>query len=165
MNVRQLRYSRGLVTALCACLAIGGIGVGQAYAAKSLTIRVWSIETSSRFVHNAPPKAIGTKGDVIAVTDRLANVSRQFGKPATAIIGTDKGTITFLGASKIKFVGSATLPTGTLRFAGTANQNHISVRIVGGTGDYRGASGTMTEPDAASDTNSKALNVYSIVLP
>lgn len=165
MKVRRLRSPRVFATVLCASVAIAGIGVGPAYAAKSVTIRVWSDQTSSRLLHNAPPKRIGTKGDVIVVTDRLANVSRQFGKPANATIGADKGTITFLGGSKFKFVGSASFPSGTLRFAGTASPNHISARIVGGTGDYQGASGTMTEPAAASDTNSKALNVYNIVLP
>jgi len=69
---------------LAAVLMIGAAAADSASATTTTTIRVWSTETASRLVHNAPPKAVGTKGDVIAISDRLKNASRQFGKPAHA---------------------------------------------------------------------------------
>ena len=142
-----------------------GLGAGGASAATTTTIRVWSTVTSSHLVHNAPPKTVGSKGDVITARDRLTNVTSQFGRPANAAVGTDRATFTFVGKSKAKLVGSATFPGGTVDFAGSASVGSISLQIVGGTGRYQGARGTMTEPNAASDTKVKALNVYSITLP
>jgi hypothetical protein len=163
---RLKRHWRFRLGGLAALLMLGaGLGAEGASAATTTTIRVWSAVTSTRLVHNAPPNAVGSKGDVIASTDRLTNVTSQFGKPANAAIGADRATFTFLGKSKATIVGSATFPDGTVEFAGTASPNSISVQIVGGTGKYQGARGTMTEPNAATDTKTKALNVYHITVP
>jgi hypothetical protein len=163
---RVKRHCQALVGGLAASLMLGGaVGAGVASAATTTTIRVWSAQTSSRLVHNAPPKTVGSRGDVIAVGDRLTNATSQFGKPANATIGADRATFTFLSKSEIKFAGSATLPSGTLEFAGTASLTSIAIQIVGGTGKYLGARGTMTEPNAKSDTKSKALNIYRFTVP
>ena len=151
-------------------LAIGGVLVActvpsvaetAASARTSLVIRLESVTTSSRLV-NQPPHALG-KGDTLTVRDNLYNLVRQFGRRAGALVGRDRVTIRFKSATTATYVGTATLPDGTIRIRGVVAKNDPPSVVTGGTGRYAGAQGTMVEPGTSTNPN-KAANVYRLVL-
>jgi hypothetical protein len=162
----------GILLNVRALLALGllsiatTIAVGSAAGSSVLVIRVKSVQTSARLVHNQPPNGL-SKGDVLVVHDRLFNLVRQFGKPAGALIGSDEGTITLGSGGKATVVGTTTLPGGTVRVKGTVfltGTGPTSIRVVGGTGRYLRASGSETEPGTDRSPGS-ATNTYRLTLP
>src|ERR1041384_2597034 len=129
-------------------------------------IRLKSVETSAGFRHNEPPSGLG-KGDVLVERDNLFNLARQLGKPAGALIGRDRATATFLSNTKAVVAGTTTFPGGTVAFRGTLSATStrpVSLKIVGGTGRYAHATGTVTEPATDNDPKN-ARNTYRITLP
>ena len=135
----------------------------QAVAATTtrVTIKVVSVMKSTRS-HDAPPK--GTSyGDNVTFEDVLLNVGSQFGKNANQEVGTDSGTMTFTGAHTARMVGVTTLPDGTISFSGEVTvlpNNRLVVPIVGGTGKYAHASGTLL----VGSGSKRAPNTYSLYL-
>ena len=128
---------------------------------KAVTITVTSI-VSGRKTNDTPPTG-ASSGDKIHFTDRLVNKARQFGKGANEQVGTDKGTLTVTGAHTARLDGEAVLPGGKIRFAGEMTpvaNNSVTVPIVGGTGKYENASGTLL---VGAGVN-RALNTFTIVI-
>jgi hypothetical protein len=166
---RQTRLGLGvfvIAAAVFATNALSAVTFVDTLTGSSIVIRVKSVQTFGAAVRNQPP-AGPSKGDVIVERDNLFNVSRQLGKPAGTLIGTDRVTITLVTARTATIVGAATLLNGTVSFKGTVrltDTQPISVRITGGTGRYAHAGGTMTEPGTDSDP-SNAHNTYRITLP
>ena len=112
--------------------------------------------------HDNPPKGAST-GDNVKFKDVLLNATPQFGKAANARVGTDSGTMTFTSANTARMKGVTTLPDGTISFEGEVTvlpNKNLSVPVVGGTGRYANASGTLL---VGSGTTS-APNTYSLVL-
>ena len=156
---------RALV-ALGLLAAMASVATAGAARSSVLVIRLKSVETSSRIVRNEPPSRL-SKGDVVAERDNLFNVARQLGKPAGALVGTDKATITFVSEAKATVAGSTSFPGGTITFRGKVSftsTRPVSLRIVGGTGRYAHATGTVTEPATDNDPKN-ARNTYRITLP
>jgi hypothetical protein len=146
----------------------GAVAVSSANGAQSSTIviRVKSVQTFGHVVHNVPPASL-SKGDVIVERDKLYNVARQFGKPVGALIGTDQATITLLAGNLATLTGSAVFPDGTVRFKATVHvlaAGPAPIPIVGGTGRYAHARGSVTESNATGGTTT-ALNTYKIITP
>jgi hypothetical protein len=129
-------------------------------------IRVVSVATAQQ-VHDAPPKG-PSKGDYVVVDDKLTNAAAQFGKKKGALVGTDHAIEKNVGANRVMVDGIARLPGGTIHFKGELKirQNGIaSVAVVGGTGDFQSAKGTVAIANLTKDGKT-ALNVYTItVLP
>jgi len=73
----------GLVAIIAAVLTASAVG------SSVLVIRVKSVETSTRVVHNRPPNGL-SRGDVFVQRDNLFSITRQFGKSAGALIGKDR---------------------------------------------------------------------------
>jgi hypothetical protein len=133
-----------------------------AAAPTSLTIVVDSIALTS-VSHDRPPKG-ASKGDSIAFTDTLRNSAPQFGKAASADVGTDKGTMSFTSKTTARLMGTATLPNGTIEFDGAVVVNSdgtISVAVVGGTGKYAHATGSLK----VGKGTKIALNTYTLNFP
>jgi hypothetical protein len=104
---------------------------------------------------------------VLVQRDNLFNITPQFGKSAGALIGKDQATITFISGVKATVVGSTSFPGGTVRFKGTVlftSTSPASLGIVGGTGRYAHATGTVTEPATDSDPHN-VRNTYRLKLP
>jgi hypothetical protein len=169
-----MQSRRALLMLVLAPLALAACGGGKtaatttqsttvAAAPTSLTIVVNSIALTS-VSHDQPPKG-ASKGDSIVFTDTLRNsTGAQFGKAAAADVGSDKGTMSFTSKTTARLMGTATLPNGTIDFNGAVVVNSdgtISVAVVGGTGKYAHATGSLK----VGKGTKKALNTYVLNFP
>lgn len=154
-----MRLTVGLVLVTLAVMT--AVPAGQARRSSALVIRVRSVTTSFTVPKDAPPKGF-SKGDVLVENDALFNVDRQFGKAARALVGTDRTRLTFQTATTLLVAGVAKLPGGTISFKGNAMFNakiSQTVAVVGGTGRYAHARGTLT-----SGAQDQPLNTYRLNL-
>lgn len=132
--------------------------------ASTMTFRLLSTPTSFRQV-DLPPKGIESRGDMLYVKSVLRNWSKHFRRPANAVVGSDAWVLTTLerpGWSLVK--AEVKLPGGTLRLQGRV---HVSsyvryVPVVGGTGRFANARGTLRAQERAS---LPSLNDYRLRIP
>lgn len=153
--------------ALAAAIALTLVAVATAAAAEPLgtnpgalvVIQVKSVPAGAS-ASDKPPKGV-SKGDLLRSRSRLLNVARQFGKPAGARVGSDEARIVVTGARTARVEGVATLPGGTIRFAGAIRlDSNLPIPVTGGTGRYVHARGTLFVGEG--DT---PLNTYHLRLP
>jgi hypothetical protein len=146
----------GLVAALVLALAFPL----AAQADRRLVIHLTSVTTSIT-PHDVAPAGLSA-GDRYVAKSRLLNLVPQFGRPKGAVVGSDRGTLSMLGRSRGRSVGVAKLPGGTIRFRGSGKLDpRVSLRVVGGTGDYAGARGTLVVAQSGNTT----YNTYTLKLP
>jgi hypothetical protein len=152
--------SAGVRRALVAAAAGAMLAFPPAAAADTVVITVRSVTTYA-VAQDKEPKGESNKGDRITLRSRLSNAKAQFDKPRGAVVGSDRGTITFTSKTRIVVEGVAQLPGGTIRFrgAGTFGQNE-PIPVVGGTGRFSGARGTLTVGEGETP-----LNTYRLTLP
>jgi hypothetical protein len=127
----------------------------------AVTIQVTSIVTKTQ-AHNRVPNRT-SKGDRVVFSDVLLNGAPQFGKKVNERIGTDSGTMTFTSKRTAIMTGVANLPDGTIIFRGDVTvlpNNRISVPVIGGTGKYANASGTLLVGSGLK----RAPNTYTLVI-
>ena len=133
-----------------------------------MTIRLIVTSADSRYLIDRAPKGYPNKGDVIREKSTLRNAVAQFGRPKGAIVGSDTwiATVVIPPFGKAEVQGTTTLPGGTIRATGavTAAQTTGIFRVVGGTGSYANARGTISLRNL--NTNgSRGLSVYRLQLP
>jgi hypothetical protein len=122
--------------------------------AASMRFRLLSIHTS--FV---------SRGDTMYVKSVLRNGFAQFHRPANAVVGSDSWVLTSLASPGWALVkANVKLPGGTLRLQGRV---HVSsslrfVPVVGGTGRFANARGTLRVQERAS---LPSLNDYRLRRP
>jgi hypothetical protein len=150
--MRPFAASACVVAGLLACAgdALGG-------PATKRVIRVISV-TTTYVEHRHPPA--GAVGDTVTTTDKLLNAVPQFGRTRNAVVGSDSAKLTFLRGGGMRLCGFARFPTGTIRICGAARaaQGGYSVPIVGGTGQFANAQGTVS----VSGNDKRSLNVYDV---
>jgi hypothetical protein len=73
-------------------------------------------------------------------------------------------TFTVVTLSKLEVKATASLPGGTIRSAGKVTASAARIPVVGGTGKFAGAGGTVEVRDL-DPSGSPALNVYRLRLP
>jgi hypothetical protein len=132
-----------------------------AEAAGPKVIQLLSIETSQR-ITDVDPKGNST-GDKWYSTSRLQNLAPQFGLPKGAVVGTDRGTMTVLGPTSASLDSTTKLPGGTLRVRGRVRlrpQGGLIFPVVGGTGLFAGARGTLTI--LGQKDPKRAANIYAL---
>jgi hypothetical protein len=148
---------------LAVLLALGLAALLAAGArAETVTIQVTSVLVSMKPIDTKPKGT--SKGDRIVYRDTLVNAVPQFGKKKGAKVGSDQGTMTFTSAHSARFDGTARLPGGTVRIRGQVraiSNTVLQIRVVGGTGRYASARGTLT----VGPGDKEALNVYKLTLP
>jgi hypothetical protein len=130
--------------------------------AERLTIRVTSVAISVR-PNDVAPKGT-SRGDTVEFRDRLLNVDARFGRPKGAVVGSDRGTMTFTGKHTARFSGRARLPGGTVRLAGKVvalPNRSFAIPVRGGTGRFAHASGYLL----VGPGDKRALNTYTLTLP
>jgi hypothetical protein len=128
---------------VCALAALALAAPGVASADRSVTIVVRSVVVKQT-PHDVKPKGF-SKGDWVVGVSDLHNMQPQFGKARGVVVGRQQATITFTTPTTASVRGLAEFATGTISFRGTANMNSAStVAVVGGTGSYKGAHGTVT---------------------
>jgi hypothetical protein len=128
---------------------------------KALTIKVTSVVKSSRSHRRSA--TVTTPGDRVDFVDVLLNTAPRFGKGSNEQIGSDKGTMTFTSSTTATMKGIATLPDGTIHFEGDVTvlpNNRVTVPVIGGTGSYAHASGTLLVGSGAA----RATNTYTLVI-
>ena len=156
---------RGVIVAMAVAVLGGLFGVASAQGtteARSIEIRLTSINISSREVDKLPNGP--SVGDQFLQTNRLRNRVAQFGKPAGAVVGRDRATLTLVAPSGIRVEGVVYLPGGTLTLRGllrVVSKTTVSAAVVGGTGRFAGARGTSLVSDEGAR---RALNVYRLTL-
>ena len=138
--------------------------VVQARAGQTVTIQLTSWITA-RTDHDIQPKGKLNKGDYVAFRDLLVNRKRQFGKKAGKPVAYDVGTMTSTGGSKTKIEVKAIFPKiGTITYAGpfvTRKDGTTVIPITGGTGAFKGATGTVV----IGAGQSKSPNTYIVTVP
>lgn len=155
----MLRHAAG--TALVVAAIVTAVASPAAGATPPSVIRVISITTSESSVDKPPRKA--SAGDRELSTSRLVNARAQFGKPKGAVIGSDRFTMTLTSAKVARVAGVAKLPGGAISFSGRLTAGAagaVSIPVVGGTGVFAGARGTLT---IFAPTEPKtAVNIYRL---
>jgi hypothetical protein len=135
--------------------------------ARSLTIRVYVTEVTQT-IEDVPPKSLTlgyvyTKGDTVRGTESLRNAVRQFDKPKGADVGTDRYVIVGVALQKVRVDFVTTFPGGTVHARGEGTRpSKPEVPVVGGTGVYAGATGSIEGEHLA---NGKKLNIYRLRIP
>ena len=152
------RLAALLGSTLLAAVAASAATPALAAPSAGIVITVKSVTTAS-IPRDTPPKG-ASKGDRIVMRDRLLNVGRQFGKPAGAVVGRDEGVLVLTGPRSGTFDGVTTLPGGTIRLHGIIRDGFATFTVVGGTGRYAHARGTISVGPGASP-----LNVYRLGFP
>ena len=133
-----------------------------------MTIRVIGSAAGSRYLVDHAPKGYPNKGDVVRETSTLRNAVAQFGRPKGATVGSDVWitTIVIPPFGRVDVKAATTVPGGTIRAVGTvtATQTTGTFRVVGGTGKYAGARGTLSLRNINA-SGSRAVIVYRLQLP
>jgi hypothetical protein len=138
------------VRALCVVFASAAAAAALApgtQADGTTVIRLISTFDHEQVVTDRVPRGVVSKGDVVVSFDRLANAARQFGQPTGARVGHDRGEFTFLSPSRMRIDGWTTLPGGRMHVYGPMRPiggGVLATNVVGGTGTFAGASGTVT---------------------
>jgi hypothetical protein len=147
--------------ALLCAVALALVLPVAAAAERTVVIRLTSI-TTSLTPHDVAPAGLST-GDRYVARSRLLNLVAQFGRPKGAVVGGDRGTLTVVSRTAARSVGVATLPGGTISFRGTSRIGpRLSIPVVGGTGDYAHARGSLVVSQSRSGTT---YNTYTLKLP
>jgi hypothetical protein len=136
--------------------------VGAPPTTRRLTITVKSIADGS-VVTDHLPKGLG-KGDEVVLTDKLVNVAFQFGLAAGAPVGSDRWTLAFTGPQAADLSGEAVLPGGTVSVSGhleLSGSSGSSAPVVGGTGAFANARGTMRQ----NRSGSTLVDTFVLTLP
>jgi len=139
----------------------------DAAAPKSVTIRVF-VKEVTQSIKDVPPKTFAlkheyTKGDTIRGTELLRNAVRQFDKPKGATVGTDRYVITAVALQRIRVDFVTRFPGGTVHAHGVGKAGSKPVvPIVGGTGVYAGATGSIEGQHLPSG---EKLNIYRLHVP
>ena len=124
----------------------------------TIVIRVRSLSIAT-VVNDRPPKG-PSAGDRYTLRARLTNVVAQFGRKPGATVGSDSSTLRLTSATRAVIHGVAALPGGTITYSGTGRVgSNDPIPVVGGTGRYVGARGTLTVGDGSSP-----LNTYRLTL-
>ena len=87
---------------------------------------------------------------------------RQFNKPIGARVGTDRYVEITLAQQRATVDFVTTFPGGTLHAHGEGKRGKPEVPIVGGTGLYAGATGSIEGQHLA---NGEKLNIYRLQIP
>jgi hypothetical protein len=133
---------RGVALTLAA-LAAGLVPSAAAAAERTITVTSVTVSMVNRDVKPKGP----SPGDTVTYRDRLLNPVAQFGKKKGAVVGSDRGKLTYVTAHTATFAGTVALPGGTLKLSGSVFSTPgggLVVPIVGGTGRYAYARGTLT---------------------
>jgi hypothetical protein len=160
-----MRRAAVLLASASLAMAVPG-AVSDAGNAKSLTIRVYVTEVT-KSVKDVPPKTLTlgneyTKGDTVRGTETLRNAARQFGRPTGAPVGADRYVVVAVAYQELRVDFVTKFPGGSVHAHGEGvHGSKPEVPIVGGTGLYTGATGSIEGQHLA---NGLKLNIYRLRL-
>ena len=132
--------------------------------AQTVKIRLTSL-TTILGQHDTQPKGKANKGDSIDFKDLLLNKEPQFGKATGKAVAWDEGEVLYTSATTTEDQGDRDLPGR--RYDHLRRRVRLEpvtatvARIVGGTGGFKGASGTVTIGSGART----APNIFVVSVP
>jgi hypothetical protein len=99
--------------------------------------------------------------------DNLMNAAPQFGQRLGVRVGTDVGRFTYTPAHTATYAGVTNLPGGTVMVRGMAfaHDGKVLIRVVGGSGKYKGATGFLTIGLGHVKSKTRSMNTYELTLP
>ena len=158
------RVAGVLALGLIVSLGPGVVGSREAVgarAARPTLIRLVATNVILQVVVDKPPRGNST-GDTVFTTNVLANAVAQLGSAKGDIAGSDAGRTTNAGSARATVDVLTTLRGGTLRVRGRTRQLGQTqvVPVVGGTGRFKGATGTLTAQ--AIPRTGESSNVYRL---
>jgi len=127
-------------------------------------IRVVATTVAIRVLVDRAPKGL-SKRDTIWTASVLANAVPQLGRPKGSFVGKDAGRAVEIGTPSETADVVATLPGGTLRIRGKSRWAGATevLPVVGGTGAFRGVTGTLSIKDI--DGGPRSSNIYRLRYP
>lgn len=139
---------------------LAGSGSAKTAAKPPRLIQLVSVTTSQQSF-DKPPKG-PSRGDRSFGVSTLMNTVPQFGRKAGAAVGTDRAWYTFKTKTQEFADGTTRLPGGTIRFRGKIStvSGLLTIPVVGGTGVFEGAVGTLYIGSA--QNGNRAENVYRL---
>jgi hypothetical protein len=124
-----------------------------------MVIRLKSVTlTTSR--EDVGPKG-PSRGDTYTGRFRLLNVVAQFGREAGVAVGTERSTLVLTSNTTAVVHGVVALPGGTIVYGGKGRLGSSApIPVIGGTGAFARARGTLTV-----GIGNSPLNTYRLTLP
>ena len=165
MEIRHLRFrvrrTFVVLSLLGLVFATGAAHGSQHTQARTMTIRLISVTTGGAVITDKVPKNVLNPGDVFRVKSVLRNEVAQFGRAKGAVVGSDSGVYNVVSASTFRIKGAARFPGGSVLVEGLLGAGRL-VPVVGGTGAYAGARGTVKVSNLS---NTRSINTYRLQLP
>ena len=125
-----------LITAACAALAVALVGSAGAQAPTTLELVQIDREVKTGLVDN-PPKRRESAGDVFTVRGPIRDAQNRRA-------GTSNGVFTQTGPKSAHGAATFTLPSGRIAIQGVlGTSGDDTLAVVGGTGAYANATGTV----------------------
>ena len=158
--MRTMRSPLCVGAAVAAVLSFAAVA---SPAAPTETIELISITTYS---HQEPADV--KSGDFsVESRDDLMNAAPQFGRRSGVRVGTDVGRFTYTPAHTATYAGVTNLPGGTVKVRGMAfaHDGKVLIRVVGGSGKYKGATGFLTIGLGHVKSKTRSTNTYELTLP
>jgi hypothetical protein len=145
-----------------AAAAVLGFAPVVTAAGSTETIQLISITTYS---HQEPTAKSGDYS--VDSRDDLMNAAPQFGQRSGVRVGTDVGRFTYTPAHIATYTGVTRLPGGTVKVRGMAfaHDGKVLIRVVGGSGKYKGATGFLTIGVGPAKSKTRSTNTYELTLP
>jgi hypothetical protein len=144
---------------LAAALALTCAATASGAGTKTMVIRLKSV-TVAVSTNDVAPKG-PSRGDTYLGRFRLLNVVPQFGRKAGAAVGTEHSRLELTSATAAVLHGVVALPGGTIVYGGKGSLGSSArVPVVGGTGVFARARGTL-----AVGSGTSPLNTYRLTLP
>ena len=143
--------------------AVLGFAPVAASAGPTETIELISITT---YTHQEPADV--KSGDYsVDSRDNLMNAAPQFGQRSGVRVGTDVGRFTYTPEHVATYAGVTNLPGGTVKVRGMAfaHDGKVVIRVVGGSGKYKGATGFLTIGLGHVNSKTRSTNTYELTLP
>ena len=149
-NARSLAIRATGVLALVLLVTVAPAAASSRQAARTEAsppkiIRLISSTVNFRVLVDKPPQGNST-GDTVYAANVLTNAVAQFGVRKGAVVGSDAGRTTNIGGIPMTVNILVALPGGTLRVRGRSRavgQTRVAP-VIGGTGAFKGATGTLT---------------------
>jgi hypothetical protein len=132
-----------------------------------VTIRVLRLSLA-RSIKDVPPRTFDlgewTTGDTYRGSAVLENAVRQFGEPQGARVGTSLFVKSALPSRRFSWDAVDRLPGGTLHSRGVMRwiAGSLTVAVVGGTGAYAGATGSLA---ARASDNGLETDTFRLQVP
>ncbi len=132
--------------AAVAVLVVVPVASGGQAARRQVVVRFLAVNIVENVTHDVSPKG-WSRGDWFRSRMNLFNLALQFGRPASARVGTESLTVRSTGRRTGFVRGRTYLPGGSVivkgRFRVGANGSGFRFPVAGGTGRYAGAKGTL----------------------